>query len=511
MINRRSFLSSAAAFGAFASTTPAATLAAIAGAQLGTSMAFSLEALRARAAEMARNAYAPRPKVPQAWRDLSYDQYRLFWFNNEKALWAKSNRPQRVDFFHPGLYFPRPVTVNVVENGMTKPVLFDLDLFDRTDKAPDLPVDKTLGFSGFRLRDELEKPGVFQEYMVFQGASYFRAHAKGQVYGVSARGLALKTGDADGEEFPDFTDFWIEAPAPGDSLTRIHALLDSPSTTGVYSFEVTGTDVIKTEVDARLYPRVPLEHAGIAPLTSMFFFDETNRDRFSDFRPAVHDSDGLLIRNGAGEMLWRPLANPRDLQVSSFVDENPQGFGLMQRPRNPEDFADFEALYHKRPSVWVTPHEDWGTGVVRLVEIPTNREIYDNIVAYWRPHEPLQPGVEHRYTYALHWGNEPDYERSVAKVINTRMGQRDFEPGYVTTIDFADHPEFSDGTDGITIFTSTSRGSISDGILQPNPGTGGLRLGFSFDPGDAGSTEMRVQLMRDSKSISEVWLYRWTA
>ncbi len=510
-MKRRSFLSNAAAFGAFASTSPAATLAAMTGAQLGESMAFSLEALRARAAEMARHAYAPRPNVPKAWRDLSYDQYRLFWFNTNNALWAKSNRPQRVDFFHPGLYFPRPVTVNVVEDGMARPVLFDLDLFDRTDTAPDLPIDKTLGYSGFRLRDELETPGIFQEYLVFQGASYFRAHAKGQVYGLSARGLALKTGDSEGEEFPDFTDFWIEAPEPGDNFTRIHALLDSPSTTGVYSFEINGSDVVKTGVDARLYPRVPLEHAGIAPLTSMFFFDETNRDRFSDFRPAVHDSDGLLIHNGAGEMLWRPLANPKDLQVSSFVDENPRGFGLMQRPRNPEDFADFEALYHKRPSVWVTPHEDWGNGVIRLVEIPTNREIFDNIVAYWRPHKPMQPGTEHRFTYTLNWGEEPSYERSVARVINTRMGKRDFEPGYLTTIDYAAHPAFADGPDEFSIFTSTSRGSISDGILQPNPGTGGLRLGFSFDPGDASSTEMRVQLMRDGKSISEVWLYRWTA
>jgi glucans biosynthesis protein len=511
VITRRSLLSSAAAFGAFASASPAATLAAQVGAQLGSPLAFSLEALRARAADMARQSYAPRPQVPQAWRDLSYDEYRHIWFNTDKALWAGSDRPLRVDFFLPGLYFPRPVTVNVVEDGMAKPVLFDIDLFDRTDNAPELPIDDTLGFSGFRLRGELEKPGIFQEYLVFQGASYFRAHARGQVYGVSARGLALKTGDAEGEEFPDFTDFWIETPEPGDHFTRIHALLDSPSTTGVYSFEINGTDPVMTQVDARLYPRVPLEHAGIAPLTSMFFFDETNRDRFSDFRPAVHDSDGLLIHNGAGEMLWRPLANPKDLQVSSFVDKNPQGFGLMQRPRDPEDFADFEALYHKRPSVWVTPHEDWGPGVVRLVEIPTTREIFDNIVAYWRPQTPLQPGREHRFTYTLSWGTEPANERSVARVINTRMGKRDFEPGYVATIDYADHPVFAGGLDGIAIFTSTSRGSISDGILQPNPGTGGFRLGFTFDPGDAGSTEMRVQLMRDSKSISEVWLYRWTA
>ncbi len=511
MINRRSFLSSAAAFGAFASTSPASTLAAQIGARFGDSVAFSLEALRARAAEMAQHAYTPRPEIPQAWRDLSYDEYRHIWFDDDNALWARSNRPQRVDFFPPGLYYPHPVTVNIVEQGLARPVLFDLDLFDRTDKAPDLPVDNTLGFSGFRLREELEKPGTFQEYMVFQGASYFRAHAKGQVYGVSARGLALKTGDAEGEEFPDFTDFWIETPEPGGHFTRIHALLDSPSTTGVMSFEINGTDTITTRVEARLYPRVPLGHAGIAPLTSMFFFDETNRDRFSDFRPAVHDNDGLLIYNGAGEMLWRPLANPKDLQVSSFVDQNPRGFGLMQRPRDPEDFADFEAHYHKRPSVWVTPHEDWGPGVVRLVEIPTNREIFDNIVAYWRPHTPLQPGQEHKFTYSLRWGTEPAHDRSLARITNTRMGKRDFEPGYVATIDFADHPAFAEGLDGITIFTSTSRGSISDGILQPNPGTGGFRLGFTFDPGDAGSSEMRVQLLRDSKSISEVWLYRWTA
>ena len=68
-------------------------------------------------------------------------------------------------------------------------------------------------------------------------------------------------------------------------------------------------------------------------MTSMFFFGPNDRKDVDDFRPAVHDSDGLAIYNGQDEELWRPLSNPRDLQISTFADLNPRGFGLMQREK----------------------------------------------------------------------------------------------------------------------------------------------------------------------------------
>lgn len=476
---------------------------------LGSPEPFSREALVARARAMAGQDYTPRAEVPQAWRDLSYDQYRLFWFNSQKALWRDTPRPVRVDFFLPGLYFPRPVGINVVEDGLARPIAFDLSLFDHTDTAPDLPVDGTLGYSGLRLRGEIEEPGIYQEYAVFQGASYFRALARGQVYGLSARGLALNTGEAAGEEFPDFTDFWIEAPAPGSRDVTIHALLDSPSVTGAYRLVTRpGAETVMV-VTADLFARRALPHVGIAPLTSMFLFDETNRNRFDDFRPQVHDSDGLMIRNGAGETLWRTLANPLTLQVSSFVDDSPHGFGLMQRSRRFSDFADMEAEYHRRPSLWVEPGEGWGKGAVTLVEIPSDKEIYDNIVVYWRPRQPVPAGGEVHLHYTLRWGQAPSGDDMVAPVINSRMGAR-ASGGRIAAIDFAPHPALPEDLDRLTVHVSANAATISNALVQPNPETGGPRLTFGFEPsGDA--AELRAQLMLDGRSVTEVWLYRWTA
>lgn len=514
-MDRRGFLGLIAAFGGMAgagrATAEAAAEAPAEGpaVTLGAAEPFSREALVARARAVAGQDYAPRAEVPKAWRDLSYDEYRHFWFNSQKALWRDTPRPVRVDFFFPGLYFPRPVGINVVEDGLARPIAFDLSLFDHTDNAPDLPIDGTLGYSGLRLRGEIEEPGIFQEYAVFQGASYFRALARGEVYGLSARGLALNTGDAAGEEFPDFTDFWIEAPAPGSRDVTIHALMDSPSVAGAYRFVIRpGVETVMA-VTADLFARREMTHVGIAPLTSMFLFDETNRNRFDDFRPQVHDSDGLMIRNGAGETLWRPLANPAALQVSSFVDDSPHGFGLMQRSRRFSDFADLEAEYHRRPSLWVEPGEGWGKGAVTLVEIPSDKEIYDNIVAYWRPRDPVPAGGAVVLHYTLRWGQEAAGDDAVAAVINSRMGAR-AAGGRIAVIDFAPHPALPEDLDRLTIHVSSNAAAIGDALVQRNPETGGARLVFGFEP-SGGAAELRAQLMLDSRSVTEVWLYRWTA
>ena len=465
------------------------------------------------------------PQVDKEWRDLTYDEYRALSFDTDKSVWSDTDRAFQMDLFHPGLYFPRPIEINVVEGGAARPLAFDLSLFKRFKQFPKALKDKALaedpaqsklGYSGLRLRHELKKPGKFEEFMVFQGASYFRMIATGQNYGLSARGLALNTGDASGEEFPEFTRFWVEAPGEDASQVIVHALLDGPSTTGAYSFTITPGAPAQVDVECTLYPRVALEHVGLAPLTSMFLFDQTNRARFDDFREAVHDSEGLLVWNGAGEMLWRPLANPATLQVSSFVDENPRGFGLMQRAREVEDFADLEAHYHNRPSLWITPKGEWGKGSVTLVEIPADKEIYDNIVAYWRPRAPLAAGQGHDFAYQMHWGEEPADVRPVARVLNSRIGKGydKAKPYSIIAVDFTDHEAF--GTDAkdlddITRFIGANRGEVSEGVLQRNPGTGGVRLAFKFEPGEATSAEFRVQLVKDGKSLTEVWLYRWTA
>lgn len=497
--SRRQFLSSCSVFalaGAVGATTPL--------------QAFDRELVISMAREMASRAYQPRETVPQDWQNLTYEQYKSMWFRPDAALWHGTDVPYDVDFFHPGLYFPRPIQINTVQNGVVQNVTFDMSGFDRTDQLPDLTIDETLGYSGFRLRTELTEPGKRNEFCVFQGASYFRAIGFDEIYGLSARGLALKTGDPDGEEFPDFTRFWLETPAPGQRNIVVHALLDSPSVTGAYRFDIIPGPACVMDVEATLFARKDLTHVGLGPLTSMFLFDETNRTRFDDFRPAVHDSDGLMVLNGGGEVLWRPLSNPRRLQVSSFLDKSPRGFGLMQRARRPGDFADLEAHYHRRPSLWVEPRGDWGEGAVTLVEIPADQEIYDNIVAYWRPTERFQKDSRLDLSYRLTWGGQAPIAVDYAHVINTRMG-RHLHGGRIATVDFAPHPLLDDGPDGVSIHVSSPHVETSSGVLQRNPETGGLRLAFTFEPGERTLVELRAQLRKEGQMASEVWLYRWTA
>jgi len=504
-MERRDFLASLAAL----ATVPGAAFGDTPGLQLGEARPFGAGFVRDRARKMAAMDYTPRPLIPEGWRNLSYDQYRKIWFDGRNALWEGSDAPQRVDVFPPGLYFPQAVAINVVENGTARPLDFDLAVFDRTDEFPDLPIDETMGYSGLRLRAELEKQDIFQEYAVFQGASYFRGIGTGENYGLSARGLALKTGDPMGEEFPDFTAFWLERPEAGATTVVLHALLDSPSCTGAYRFEITHGPILEMRISAHLFAREVLSNVGIAPLTSMFLFDDTMRQRFSDFRPAVHDSDGLLIHNGAGEVVWRPLANPLTLQISAFGDDSPRGFGLMQRKREFGDFNDLEALYHIRPAVWIIPGEDWGPGAVTLVEIPADLEIYDNIVAYWNPSTPIEAGGEHKMSYTLRWGGEPAPQTPLLRVLNTAMGGRP-EGGHLLVIDFEGGTAVPEDLSEIEIILRTSVGTTTPGIVQRNPETNGPRLALTFEAEDEPLIEFRAQLRVAGEALSEVWLYRWT-
>lgn len=501
---RREVLASIAALAA----VPSASWAEETGLQLGDATPFDANTVTDRARAMAAQPYTPRPLIPEEWRNLTYDQYRKIWFDARNALWEGTDTPQRVDVFPPGLYFPQGIETFVVEGDTARPLKFDLGVFDTTDKFPNVPIDDTLGYSGLRLRAEIDKPSIFQEYAVFQGASYFRGIGKGQTYGLSARGLALKTGDPMGEEFPDFTSFWMERPTAGSDNVIIHALLDSPSCTGAYRFDIAHGDTTVMQVEAEIFARADMTHIGIAPLTSMFLFDDMDRQRFDDFRPAVHDSDGLLIHNGVGEIIWRPLANPLNLQISAFADNDPKGFGLCQRSRDFSQFNDLEAHYHQRPSLWVTPGEVWGRGSIQLVEIPADLEIYDNIVAYWRPSGDLLAGDSHRMTYRLDWGDAPAPKKAMT-VLNTAAGGRP-EGGRIFTIDFAPDARVPDDLNELTKIIRTSAGDVTDGVLQRNPETGGPRLAFTFNAGDATWAEFRVQLRLNGEALSEVWLYRWT-
>jgi glucans biosynthesis protein len=477
------------------------------GLQLGPPTPFTADSVADLARSLAEAPYAPPPAISREWRDLSYDMLREIWFDGRNALFRKTQGAVRAEFFVAGLFFSHKIRINAVEQGQSQQIGFDLGAFATTDRFPALPADGT-GFAGFRLLGELQAKTRFQEYVVFQGASYFRAIGKGNGYGISARGLALHTAGRTLEEFPVFREFWIEAAAPDAPTVIVHALLDSPSVAGAYSFAITKGDTTDMTVTARLFPRVALTDVGIAPGTSMFLFNGIDRSRFDDFRRRVHDSDGLLMMNGAGETLWRPLNNPEKLEVSEFADNGPLGFGLMQRARRLEDFNDLQARYDRRPSLWVEPLGDWGPGAVVLIEIPTDKEVNDNIVTFWQPARPLEAGREHRFDYRLSWGDKAPAEGAVAPIIATSAGTRVFEEGRLFAIDYAPHPALGDDPARIEVRVTTSAGMITSPILQRNPGTGGLRLDFTVK-GDPRHAELRAELWRNGRPAAEVWMNRW--
>lgn len=506
-LSRRQLLSLLASASAFGLPLPATAEAEQAGMTLGPATPFSPEMVIDRARALAAAPYAPPPMVAQDWRDLSYDAFRGIWFDTRHTLYRGNPGAVQAEFFAAGLYFPHKIGLNAVQDGQSRPILFELRTFDTTDQFPPLAEEGT-GFAGFRLLGELEVEDRFQEYAVFQGASYFRAIGRGQIYGISARGLALNTAGQGPEEFPVFRDFWIEASDPGAPTARIHALLDSPSVAGAYTFTIAKGETTEMTVECHLFPRTDLTTVGIAPGTSMFLFNDINRTRFDDFREAVHDSDGLLMMNGAGEVLWRPLTNPLAVEVSAFGDTAPRGFGLMQRARTPGDYNDLVAHYERRPSLWVEPLGDWGPGAVMLVEIPTDKEINDNIVAFWRPAAPLLAGQDHRFDYRLHWCATSPAEGRLAPITASRTGARVFEDGRIFAIDYAPHPALGTDPAQLEARVSTSSGQISNTLVQTNPATGGMRLDLTLK-GATGPAELRAELWRQGQPVAEVWLNRW--
>jgi glucans biosynthesis protein len=523
-MTRRRLLASAAASvaaAAIADLVPAAAWAqanAVA-ASLATDGPFTRSTVSELARRLSRVPFAPpASRLPEVLQNLTYDQYRDIRFKTSASVWAGQGLPFTLQLFHPGFYFKEPIEVAIVQDGVAKHLPYSTDLFDFGPLVPKGIPNTDIGFAGIRIHGAINTPDYFDEIVVFQGASYFRSLGKGQVYGISARGLAVKTAEPEGEEFPIFRAFWIETPLKDSDTIVLYALLDSPSVTGAYRFTIRPGYPTVMDVETDLYPRVDLAKVGLAPGTSMFFFGPNDRINVDDFRPRVHDSDGLLMVNGRGERLWRPLTNPKDLQISAFVDAGPRGFGLIQRDRVFETFEDLEAAYERRPSLWVEPVGDWGQGAVTLVEIPTNSEIHDNIVAYWQPKDPIPAGSEYSFAYRLSWGGDPPFAAGGMVVTDTMVGRASLEgdsPVRRFVVDFAP-PLALDGKPAgePKPDVTTSKGKISNTVVIPNPKIGGgegWRINFELDPEDADLIELRIVLEFPDKRPAETWVYRWTA
>mgnify|MGYP005839826645 FL=1 len=463
-----------------------------------------------RAQRVAGSAYQAPERIPEWLTRISYDQWRDIRYRPERALWRDGRTPFQVQFFHPGYYYVATVAVNVVDDAGVHPVAFSPSDFDygKNDFASRVP--HNLGFAGFRLHAPINRRDYFDEVIVFLGASYFRAVGQGQVFGISARGLAIDTGLPSGEEFPYFREFWIVKPVPWATSITVYALLDSPSLAGAYRFIVSPGGCTRVEVASRLFFRREVQQLGVAPLTSMFFHGENSPRPVEDYRPEVHDSDGLLLHFRGGEFLWRPLFNPRNLQISSFRMQSPRGFGLLQRDRNFDHYQDLETRRELRPSVWVEPLGDWGAGKVMLVEIPTKSDTNDNIVAFWVPEPKPRADQPFDARYRLRWFSDDPALPPAGRAVATRRDRGNRENVYRYVVDFAGGgldriPAETVVHGAVTIATGEESAELLDQQVTKNPVTGEWRLVFQVRPKRSEPIELRAYLMLGERVLTETW------
>lgn len=476
---------------------------------------FSQETVIQTAKALASRPYeepAPVENSPAQALASSYDEFRMARFRATAAVQLDSLGKYRLHLLPTAWIHSNEVALAIVEDGVAHSLRADPDMFDWGPLKKVAAFSKNVPLSGFRINGPLNNAEISDEIIVFQGASYFRALSRGQDYGISARGLGLSTGAIGGEEFPRFSKFWIERPAPKVDELVIHALLESTSLTGAYMFKVRPGAETAIDVKATIFPRTEITEIGIAPLTSMYLVSSSDRTRVSDFRPSVHDSDGLSIQNGQGEHLWRALSNPRHIETSTFEDDNPKGFGLEQRERGFAAYQDMEARYHKRPSVWVEPKSGWGQGSVILVELPTENEANDNIVAFWRPKHPLQPGRGHEFSYRLSWPDSFSRIGPKARVVRTMAGRSigpERDAGAVQFVLEYDGAETIGGSAALIPSVEASQGRLGEAQVQLNKESGTLRIAFKFYPGTSDTADLRLSVA-GLPGGAETWLYRWT-
>lgn len=480
---------------------------------MATNGVMSFDVVSALALKRSEEPYREnQQELPRKLRDLNYDELRAIRYNPMESLWRMERLPFQVQFFHPGGLQSNRVAVHWFEGEAMETVPFSKDLFDYSGVNIGRSVPDDIGFSGFRLHYPLNRQDYLDELIVFQGASYFRALGMDQRYGLSARGVAVNVSVPQPEEFPRFQEFWIEKPDRSAREIRLFALLDGPSLAGAYEFLIKPGPATVVEVRAALYLRQPVAMLGLMPLTSMFWYGENSWTHHRDYRPEVHDSDGLLVHTGAGEWLWRPLENTAQLRYASFVDNSPGGFGLFQRDRRFSSYEDLEADYQMRPSVWVEPMTALGEGEIRLIEIPTTTEYEDNIVVAWVPRHLPEPGTALNIHYRLHWMKDSPHHPPLGRTVATRQAEIPYRPqARKFVLDFAGGDDLEAVTaDELLLDVSAANGRILGDSLHRNAPARAWRAVFDVEPVDPGQpVELRCFLKTGERPLTETWTYLW--
>ncbi|MBK8092304.1 MAG: glucan biosynthesis protein G [Verrucomicrobiaceae bacterium] len=466
------------------------------------------------AAKLALEPYeAPTQKLDPFYDGLKYDDHRRIQFRKDKSLYADSGA-FAIEMFHPGWMFKKPIYFHELAGDKVSPLAFDPSLFDYFGLQVPAGAVPPAGYSGFKLIHISPDGKSRPEVLAFQGASYFRAVTDQLGWGISARGIAVNTIGGDAEEFPDFTHFWFAKPEAGTKAFKLLALLNGPSVTGAYEFETMPGNTTVMKIKATLHLRKPVKMLGIAPFSSMYWFGENSHPKPYDFRPEVHDSDGLQVEIEGGPTIWRPLDVSRDMRLSLFETDKLKGFGLAERDRDFKNFEDLEANYHRRPAVWVEPKSGFGAGAVTLVELSTGEETWDNIVAMWSPKKlPTTPQEPLKVAYDIQWLDQHE-PGGLCKVTSTRRGFVMDSDDHLYVIDFAAGKEPVPGTPDwvpeIELVVSGDAAKIIDKRVMKNAVTGGWRAFFKLDVPDSSKLlELMCELKNGDKVISERWMYQW--
>lgn len=463
------------------------------------------------AEQLSSQPFSKTPMMKVDTGRITYDHYQHIKFKGNQTFWRDELLPFQLEFMHPGMHYIHPIELFAWENGTANPITFSKKYYDYTEvKGLNLEQDEAnMGFTGFRILAKLGgKNSSYTEAVVFQGASYFRALGLDQKYGLSARGLAINTSLEGQEEFPDYTKFWLEKPTKDAEKLVFCALLDSPSTTGATRFVLTPGKTTEMEIETQLYPRKDITEIGIAPLTSMFFHGENSQQHYGDYRPEVHDSDGLMLQTGK-DWTWQPLWEVPYFNFQSTPIQQLSGFGLMQRDRDFDHYQDLEAWYHARPSVWIEPLEDWGKGSVQLLRLHTESDIVDNIVAYWKS----DAGQAFRHLhYRLSWLSDEPPAHTLGKVVATRVTNKavDGLPGHKGRIrfivDFSDLPKLAEPPTAELIFNGV--GQTKPAVVQENPYVKGWRVIAAVYPETCDKPmTATIRLTNGGNSLSETWSY----
>lgn len=501
---------------------------AAAGLKLGQLQPFSYDGLVKEAQTSAGRAYQSGTPLPaEVLNRIDYDAWGKIRFDTNVALFRDGPGLYPVTFFHLGLYFQTPVRMFVLSasGGPTtaREILYEPSYFTMPANSPARELPPGAGFAGFRLQesrlgDQQKLDWRTNDWVAFLGASYFRAIGELYQYGLSARGIALNVAVSDhAEEFPSFTRCYFVPPEDRSHAVTVYALLEGPSIAGAYRFVMRREKAVLMDVEARLFLRRDVVKFGVAPITSMYWFSETVRPTATDWRPEVHDSDGLAMWAGSGEHIWRPLSNPERIGASSFADRAPRGFGLLQRDRVFDHYLD-GVRYDHRPSLWVEPLDDWGEGEIELIELPTDDEFHDNVVAMWVPKRAAKAGSEFALRYRLYWSADEPFPTPLARVVATRLGRGgqtgrprppgvrkfvvEFLGGPLTTLPAGVKPEpvlwASSGT-----FSGAFTEALADGVA------GHWRAEFDFAAAGTKVVDMRLFLRAADKTLSETWLYQF--